>query len=148
MKIILQREVDKLGSPGDVVEVADGYARNYLIPRGMAAAASKGGVRHAERLRTAHRVRVQKTLSEAQELAGRVSASPLRIRAKAGKEGRLFGSITGNDVAEHLGRSLGLEIDRKRVHLEEPIRSVGTHEATLHLHPEVNAKVTVEVVAQ
>jgi large subunit ribosomal protein L9 len=148
MKVILQKEVDKLGTPGDVVEVADGYARNYLIPRGMAAAASKGGVRHAERLRRTHVERVQKSLVEARELAERVSAGPLRIRAKAGQEGRLFGSITGVDVADHLSRSLGVEIDRKRVHLAEPIRSVGTHEATVHLHSEVNAAITVEVVPQ
>jgi large subunit ribosomal protein L9 len=148
MKIILQREVDKLGVPGDVVDVADGYARNYLIPRGMAAPASKGGVRHADRLRKTHHERVQKAVAEARDLAGRASAAPLRIRAKAGTEGRLFGSITGADVAEQLSRSLGVEIDRKRIHLVEPIRSVGTHEATLHLHPDVNAQITVEVLPQ
>jgi large subunit ribosomal protein L9 len=148
MKIILQKEVDKLGGPGDLVSVADGYARNFLIPRGLAAPASQGGVRHAERLRKTHQERVQKAVGEAQAMADRLSASPIRIPARAGEEGRLFGSITVIDVAEELTKVAGEPIDRKRIHLPEPIRSVGTHEVTVHLHPEVNATVTVEVVPQ
>lgn len=148
MKIILQKEVDKLGAPGDVVNVADGYARNFLIPRGLAAPASRGGVRHAERLRKTHLERVQKAVGEAQAMADKLSATPVRIPARAGEEGRLFGSITVVDVAEELTKVAGEPIDRKRIHLPEPIRSVGTHEVTVHLHPDVNATVTVEVVAQ
>jgi large subunit ribosomal protein L9 len=148
MKIILQKEVDKLGAPGDVVTVADGYARNFLIPRGLAAPASHGGVRHAQRLKEAHGERVQKAVGEAQAMAAKLAATPLRIPARAGEEGRLFGSITVVDVAEELTKVAGEPIDRKRIHLPEPIRSVGTHEVTVHLHPEVNATVTVEVVAK
>ena len=148
MKIILQKEVEKLGAPGDVVNVADGYARNFLIPRGLAAPASRGGVRHAERLRKTHLERVQKAVGEAQAMADKLSATPVRIPARAGEEGRLFGSITVVDVAEELTKVAGEPIDRKRIHLPEPIRSVGTHEVTVHLHPDVNATVTVEVVAQ
>jgi large subunit ribosomal protein L9 len=148
MKIILQKEVDKLGAPGDVVTVADGYARNFLIPRGLAAPASQGGVRHAQRLKKAHGERVQKAVGEAQAMADKLAATPVRIPARAGEEGRLFGSITVVDVAEELTKLAGEPIDRKRIHLPEPIRSVGTHEVTVHLHPEVNATVTVEVVAQ
>jgi large subunit ribosomal protein L9 len=148
MKIILQREVEKLGAPGDVVDVADGYARNYLIPRGMAAPALKGAVRHAERLRRAHEQRVTRGRDEAQALADRLTALPIRMKAKAGEEGRLFGSITVSDVAGELERVAGDAIDRKRIHLPEPIRSVGSHEVVVHLHPDVNASVTVEVVAQ
>jgi large subunit ribosomal protein L9 len=148
MKVILHRQVERLGTPGDVVEVADGYARNYLIPRGLAAPATKGGVRHAERLKRAHEERMRRSLEEARALAARLSGAPVRIRAKAGKEGRLFGSITAADVARELSGAAGVEVDRKRVHLAEPIRSLGAHEVTVHLHPEVNATVTLEVVPQ
>ena len=87
MKIILQKEIEKLGAPGDVVDVADGYARNYLVPRGMAVPASKGAVRHAESLRRAHQDRVAKAQKEAEALAERITAAPLKVRAKAGEEG-------------------------------------------------------------
>jgi large subunit ribosomal protein L9 len=148
MKVILQREVDKLGLPGDVVAVADGYARNFLIPRGLAAPASKGAERHADRLRMAHDTRVNKVLAQARDLAGKLTATPIRIKAKAGEEGKLFGSITVADLAKELEKAAGQEIDRKRIHLVEPIRSVGTHEVTVHLHPDVDAAVTVDVVSQ
>ncbi len=148
MRIILQQEVDKLGAPGDVVDVADGYARNFLIPRKLAAPATKGGVKHADRLKRAHSDRVRKAVLEARALAGQLSAKPVRIDAKAGEEGRLFGSITAANVAEELKKASGVEVDRKRVLLPEPIRSVGVHEVQVHLHPEVDATVTVEVVAQ
>jgi large subunit ribosomal protein L9 len=146
MKVILQREVEKLGAPGDVVEVADGFARNYLIPRKMAAPASKGAVKHSDRLRRTNDERVRKALGEARTLAEKLSASPIRVSAKAGDDGRLFGSITVNDLAKELQGRLGGPIDRRQIHLEEPIRSLGTHEITVHLHPEVTATLTVEVV--
>ena len=146
MKVILQQPVDKLGVPGDVVEVADGYARNFLIPRGMAMSASKGAVRHAGRLKQAHDKRVQQAVTEARATAERLGAAPLRIPSRAGDDGRLFGSVTVADVADAIQQTAGVSIDRKRIHLPEPIRSVGTHEVTIHLHPEVNASVSVEVV--
>jgi large subunit ribosomal protein L9 len=145
MKIILQREVEKLGVPGDVVVVADGYARNYLVPRGIAIPASKGAVRHAESLRRAHEERVSKARKEAEALAERISGAELRVRAKAGEGGKLFGSVTAADLADELARQTGETIDRRMVHLEEPIRSVGVHEIRIHLHPEVNVVVSVEI---
>jgi large subunit ribosomal protein L9 len=148
MKIILQKEVDKLGAPGDIVQVADGYARNYLIPRGLASPATKGAVRHAERLKAGHEERLRRAKEEAEALAGRLAKAPIRIAAQAGEDGRLFGSITAQDVAEELARALDQPVDRRRVHLEEPIRSLGAHEARVHLHPEVDATVTVDVVAR
>lgn len=148
MKIILQREVEKLGVPGDVVDVADGYARNYLIPRKLAVAASKGGVRHADRLRKAHEERVQKVVQEARALADRLQAEPVRMQARAGADGRLFGSITAAHLTDELSKVAGTSIDRRRVHLPEPIRSVGRHEVGVHLHPQVDATVTVEVTPQ
>ena len=148
MKVILHREVEKLGVPGDVVDVADGYAHNYLIPRGMAAPASTGAVKHAERLRRSHDDRVQRAMTEAKALAEALSASPVRVKARAGSDGRLFGSITVNDLAKELQDRTEVAIDRRQIHLDEPIRSVGTHVVTVHVHPKVNALVTVEVVPE
>jgi len=145
MKIILQKEVDKLGVPGDVVAVADGYARNYLVPRGLAVQASKGAVRQAENLRRAHDERVAKARTEAEGVAQRLGQLTIRLRQRAGGEGKLFGSITAQDLAVEIEREAGEPIDRKSIHLEEPIRSVGSHEVQVRLHPEVTATVTVEV---
>jgi large subunit ribosomal protein L9 len=147
MRVILQREVDALGAPGDVVEVKDGYARNFLIPRGMAVAATKGGMRHADRLSKSHRDRVEKARKEAESIATSLVATPVRIPARAGDDGRLFGSVTAADIAAELTRA-GTPVDRKDVRLDEPIRSVGTHEVHVHLHPDVNPAVTVEIVPQ
>ena len=148
MRIILQKEVEKLGAPGDIVQVADGYARNYLIPRGLAAPATKGAVRHAERLRAGHDERLRRARADADSLAARLAKAPIRIAAQAGEEGRLFGSITAQDVADELSRQVDQPIDRRRVHLDDPIRSLGAHEVKVHLHPEVDATVTVDVVAR
>jgi large subunit ribosomal protein L9 len=146
MKIILQREVDKLGVPGDVVEVADGYARNYLLPKGMATPATRGAVRHADSLQRAHRQRVEKAKVEAEGLAERLQAVRLLVTHQVGEEGRLFGSITSPDLAEEIEKAAGISVDRRDIHLDEPIRSVGSHEFRVHLHADVNATLTVEVV--
>jgi large subunit ribosomal protein L9 len=148
MKIVLHKEVEKLGVPGDVVQVADGYARNYLIPKGYAAPATKGAAKNSNRLRRAHDQKVQKAVLEAREVAARLTASPLQVTARAGEEGKLFGSVTSADIARELEARTGATVDRRTVHLAEPIRSLGTHEVTVRLHPEVEAIVTVEVAAQ
>ncbi len=147
MKIILQKPVDKLGVPGDVVEVADGYARNYLMPRGLAVKATKGGVKHVESLQRAHTVRVNEEKAESEQLAQKLIAAPIQVFAHAGEEGKLFGSVTPSDVAEAIDRQLGVRIDRHDVHLDEPIRSVGVHEVRVHLFAEVDPVISVEVVA-
>ncbi len=145
MKVILQRSVDKLGLPGDIVDVADGYARNYLMPRGLAVRASKGGVKHVESLKRAHATRVSQEQAEAQEVADRLSASPIKVKARVGEEGRLFGSVTASDLAEEIERQTGVKVDRHDVHLDEPIRSVGVHQVRVHLFAEVDPVVPVEV---
>jgi large subunit ribosomal protein L9 len=149
MKIILQRTVEKLGDPGDVVEVADGYARNYLVPRGLAVVASKGAVRHAESLKRAHEVRVAKAADEARVVADKLAALDLRIGERAGEDGRLFGSVTSAEIADEIARATGgdLEVDRKDIHLDEPIRSLGTHKVRVKLHRDVDAEVSVTVEA-
>jgi large subunit ribosomal protein L9 len=148
VKIILQREVEKLGVPGDVVTVADGYARNFLVPRGMAIPASKGAVRHADSLRRAHDTRVNKAKAESEEFAARLAAKPIVVKARAGEDGRLFGSITTADLAEEIAAQAGETIDRRNIHLEEPIRSLGTHEVSVRLHPEVDATLSIQVEAE
>jgi large subunit ribosomal protein L9 len=145
MKVILQKPVDKLGVPGDVVDVADGYARNYLMPRGLAVRASKGGVKHVESLKRAHTTRVSQAQAEAQEVAGRLTASPIKVRARVGEEGRLFGSVTGAELAEEIERQTGVKVNRHDVHLDEPIRSIGVHQVKVHLFADVDPVVQVEV---
>jgi len=148
MKIILQQTVEKLGNPGDVVTVADGYARNYLIPRNLAVPATKAGVRHVESLKRAHEVREAKERTESEALAERLRSIPVRVSANAGEDGKLFGSVTAADIAEELTKQAeGIEVDRHKVHLEEPIRSIGVHTVTVHVGQGVEAEVTVEVVA-
>jgi large subunit ribosomal protein L9 len=149
MKVILQKPVDKLGDPGDVAEVADGYARNYLIPRGLAIRANKGAVKHVDSLKRAHVSRLSKQKGEYEALASRlIAAGALTITARAGDEGKLFGSVTAADIVEAASAQTGVTIDRKDVHLDEPIRSVGTHEVRVKLFFEVEPVLTVEVVAQ
>jgi large subunit ribosomal protein L9 len=149
MKVILQKSVDKLGDPGDIAEVADGYARNYLIPRGMAIRAEKGALKHAESLKRQHGARLTKQKSEYEALASKlISAGALTIAARAGEEGKLFGSVTAADVADAVSAQAGITVDRHDVRLDEPIRSVGTHEVRVRLFHEVEPVLTVEVVAE
>ncbi|HZD18047.1 MAG TPA: 50S ribosomal protein L9 [Actinomycetota bacterium] len=145
MKVILQKPVDKLGVPGDIVEVADGYARNYLMPRGLAVKATQGGVRHIESLTRAHTVRVNQAKSEAEQVASRLTSTPITVRAHAGEEGRLFGSVTPSEIAEEIHRQAGVRVDRHDVHPDEPIRSVGVHEVRVHLFAEVDPIISVQV---
>jgi large subunit ribosomal protein L9 len=145
VRIILQKTVERLGDPGDVADVADGYARNYLIPRGLAIKAEKGAVRHAESLKRAHETRLKARKGDYEALAARLLQAPVVVRARAGDEGRLFGSVTSADVAEALAAQADVTVDRKDVHLDEPIRSIGTHEVRVHLFPEVDPVLTVDV---
>jgi large subunit ribosomal protein L9 len=147
MKIILQKPVDKLGVPGDVVDVADGYARNYLMPRGLAVKATKGGVKHVDSLTRAQTVRVNAAKAEAEQVAQRLMASLVMVRAHAGEEGKLFGSVTPTDVATAIESQTGIRVDRHDVHMDEPIRSVGVHEVKVHVFAEVDPIISVEVVA-
>ena len=146
MKVILQREVDRLGQPGDVVQVADGYARNYLIPRRLAAPVTKGALRHAERQKAGQDERLRRQKAEAESVAGRLAKTPVRIAVQAGEEGRLFGQVTSHQIAEAMAEQLGERVDNRRIVLDDPIRSVGAHQVRVHLHPEVNATLTIDVV--
>ena len=145
MKVILQKTVEKLGHPGDIVEVADGYARNYLVPRGLAVKATRGGVKHIESLKRAHTVRTSKAKGEAEAVASKLTGGPIAVRARVGEEGKLFGSVTAADVVAEIERQTGVVVDRHDVHLAEPIRSVGTHEVRVHLFQDVDPILSVDV---
>lgn len=147
MKVILATDVEKLGRKGDVVTVADGYGRNFLVPKGLALTASKGTLRQAEQMRRAREEEAQKVKEAAALKVATLGSSPVYISARAGEEGKLFGSVTNADVARAIVEQLGEEIDRRDIRLEDPIRTLGTHQLEIHLHEEVNALVTVEVIA-
>ncbi len=147
MKLILTSDVLGLGAPGDVVEVKDGYGRNYLQPRGLAVAWTKGGEKQVTQIKRARSSREVRDLDHAKEIKAALESKPVQLVSKAGKGGRLFGSIGGADVAQAVAASGGPSVDKRKVTLTAPIKSVGTHTATVALHPEVSALVTLEVVA-
>lgn len=146
-KLILTHEVTGLGAAGDVVEVKDGYARNYLVPRGFALAWTKGGEKQVESIRAARAARAVASLEEAQQLAASLSAKPVTLTVKAGESGRLFGTVKGEDVAKAV-EAAGLgSIDKRKVELAEHIKSTGTYQASVRLHEDVSAVINLKVVA-
>ncbi len=147
MKVVLRADVDSLGHKGDLVEVADGYARNFLVPRGLAMKASKGVVAQAEAMRRNRAARDARERAAAEEIAGRLGGSRVTVTARAGEGGKLFGSVTTADVADAIAAAAATEIDRRSVGLDEPLKELGEVEVPVRLHPEVTATVTVEVVA-
>jgi large subunit ribosomal protein L9 len=148
VKIVLRSDVANLGRKGDLVEVADGYARNYLVPKGLAITASKGSARQSEAMRRSRQVRDTKEREGAEAMARLLETRRIEITARAGEGGRLFGSVTTTDVAEALEAQAGVHLDRRKLHLDEPIKTLGVHEVPVRLHPEVPVVITVEVVAQ
>jgi len=147
MKIVLRDDVENLGHKGDVVDVADGYARNYLVPRGLAMKATKGVVAQAESMRRNRAQRDARDREGAQAQAGVISGVRLEIPARAGEGGKLFGSVTATDIADALLAQTGVEVDRRKVALEEPVKEVSEVEVVVTLHPDVAATFTVAVIA-
>ncbi len=147
MKVILAKDVETLGHKGDVVTVSDGYARNFLVPKGMALVASKGALRQAEQMRRAREEGMRKAKEEAASRVALLGSSPVYISARAGEEGKLFGSVTKNDIARAVQDQLEQDIDARQVRLDDSLRRLGTFSVEVHLHEEVNALVTVEVIA-
>jgi large subunit ribosomal protein L9 len=146
MKLILTQQVSGLGDPGDVVEVKDGYGRNYLLPRGLALRWSKGGESQVAALRRGREVREVRSLGEAREMAEQLAALEVTLSSRAGDGGRLFGSVTTADVVEAVSAAGGPKLDRRRLELPSAhIKTVGSHPVSVRLHPEVTASVTVEV---
>jgi large subunit ribosomal protein L9 len=147
MRVILRSDVAGVGHKGDVLDVADGYARNYLVPRGLALKASSGALAQAAAMRRARDAREARDRASAEEIATRLAPTVITVPAKAGAEGRLFGSVTAADLVEAVEAQAGVVLDRRRVHLEEPIKTVGAHEVAVRLHSDVELRLTVEVVA-
>ena len=147
MEVILREDIDKLGSRGEMVKVAAGYARNYLLPKKLAVAATDANRKIVEQERQSHLRKEAKQIGEAQELAKLVGAVTVTIARKAGESDQLFGSVTANDIADALTLQ-HFNVERRRIQLEDPIRTLGEHKVTVRLHREVTADVTVNVVRE
>ena len=145
MRVILKEDVSKLGTKGDVVDVKPGYARNYLVPKGLAMMATDGAIRQAEAMKRAREAAYAKGRADAETVARQLVATRIRMKAQAGEGGRLFGSITANDIAQAVQAQSGLTVDRRKILLDDPIKSTGLHEVLMKPHPEVEFRVSVEV---
>ena len=148
IKVVLRDTVRGLGKRGEVVEVSDGYARNYLLPKGLAMRSSTGAETQAAAMRASRDVRDARDRAAAEEIAKRLAPTVIKVEARASGEGRLFGSVSEADVVEAVYAQTGLEIDRRVVVLDEPIKSVGMHSVPAHLHSDVQVFLQVDVVAR
>ena len=148
MKIILRTDVNELGKRGDVLDVADGYARNFLVPKGLAMKATDGAASQAASMRRARDLRDAQDRAAAETLATTLVPKVITVTARAGSEGRLFGSVTAADIAAAIEAQTNVQIDRRKLVLPEPIKSLGTHVVPAKLHADVEFPVTIDVVAE
>jgi large subunit ribosomal protein L9 len=148
MKLILTQEVTGLGGPGDVVDVAGGYGRNYLVPRGLAMRWTRGAEKQRELIKRARSVREIRGLDDARDAANRLASLTVRLETKAGGGGRLFGSVSPADIAAAVLAAGGPELDKRRIEIKNPIKTVGSHQVAIRLHPEVRAMLDIEVAAR
>lgn len=148
MQVILRTDVPELGKRGDVLEVADGFARNYLVPKGLAMKATEGAASQAASMRRARDLRDAQDRSAAETLATTLVPKVITVTARAGSEGKLFGSVTASDISSAIEEQTNVQIDRRKLVLAEPIRSLGTHVVPAKLHPDVEFPITVEVTAE
>lgn len=146
-KLILTNEVSGLGSAGDVVDVKNGYARNYLIPQGFAVAWSRGGEKQVDQIRAARAARALATLEEAQSLKSKLESAKVKLAVKVGRDGRLFGSVKTDHIATAVAAAGLGDIDKRKVEIVSPIKFTGDHEATVRLRDDVVATITLQVVA-
>jgi large subunit ribosomal protein L9 len=147
IEVILREDIKTLGKAGEMVRVKPGYARNYLLPHGLAYEATEGNKKRIAAETKARSTRHQAERADAERAAATLSGVQLRLTGKAGEEGKLFGSITAQDIADELGRQ-GHQVDRRRIELEHPIKTLGEHMVSVRLHPDVHAEVRVSVVAE
>lgn len=148
MKVILLSDVKKLGQKGDVVEVAEGYARNYLIPKGLAKEATEGSLRELQAIKEKQLAREREQLEQAKQLAAKLHGQAVQITGKAGDKGRLFGSVTNKEVAEAIAAQFQVDIDRRKIELKEAIKSLGDYPVKVKIHPQVTADIIVRVVSE
>ncbi|MEY3589322.1 MAG: ribosomal protein [Actinomycetota bacterium] len=146
MNLILREDIAGLGKRGDIVTVADGHARNYLLPRGLAFTATDGAIAQANAMRRRRDLREAADRDSARTVAEALAAKPLTIKAKAGNEGRLFGSVTTADIAAALAKQASVTLDRKKI-VAQPIRTVGAHTAVVRLHADVEVAIKINVIA-
>ena len=146
MKLILREDVENLGKGGELVDVKPGYGRNYLLPRGFAIAWTRGGEKQVTQIKRAQKVREVRDLGHAQEIKGQLERLSVQVAARAGAGGRLFGSVTVGDVVEAVKASGGPDIDKRRIELPAQIKTVGAHQVTVRLHPDVAATIALDVV--
>jgi large subunit ribosomal protein L9 len=147
MKVILREDVSNLGNIGEIVNVANGYARNYLIPRNMAVEANPRNVRQFEHIKRVVAAKAEKVKKEKRSMAEQLTSLRLTFKSKAGEDGKLFGSITSMDIQKELGIQ-GIELDRKKIHLDSPIKRLGEHTVHVKLHSDITADIQVEVVQE
>jgi large subunit ribosomal protein L9 len=147
MRVVLRTDVDNVGLKGDIVDVADGFGRNYLIPKGQALLATKGVQAQAASMRRSRDVRDAADREASETVARTLVPAVISITARAGADGRLFGSVTTADIAEAVQAQTRIELDRRKLHLDDPIRSLGVHEVPVKLHADVEFRLTVEVTA-
>ena len=147
MKLILTQEVDGLGAPGDVVEVKDGYGRNYLVPRGLGIRWTRGGEKTIESIKTARASRAARDAGHAQEIKTKLESSPVNVKVRAGEGGRLFGAVTTGEIADAIAETAGEKVDRRTIVVAQPIKTLGAHEVSVKLHDEVSATVALNVVS-
>ncbi len=147
MKVILREDVKNIGSMGQIIDVADGFGRNYLVPRGLAVEANTKNIKSLEHEKKVIQEKAKKIRNQAQDLAGKISNTTLVIKAKAGEEGKLFGSVTTMDIAEQLKKE-GFDIDKKKISMEEPIKRIGSHAVKIKIHPEIATEVKVQVIEE
>jgi large subunit ribosomal protein L9 len=146
MKLILTHDVNGLGAPGDVVEVKDGYGRNYLLPNNLATAWTKGGEKQVASIKRARQVREVRDVESAQQIKTALEALSVKVPARAGDSGRLFGAVTVTDVVEAINAAGGPSVDKRKVSIVNPIKTLGSHQVEIRVHPEATAKLEVNVV--
>ena len=146
-KLILTHEVTGLGAPGDVVDVKNGFARNYLIPQGFAVAWTRGGEKQIDSIKAARVAREHATLEEAQDIKAKLQATAVSLKVKAGEGGRLFGSVKTSDIADAVAAAGLGSVDKRKIEITNPIKATGTHEASIRLRDDVVATITINVVA-
>ncbi|OKL54044.1 50S ribosomal protein L9 [Bowdeniella nasicola] len=147
MKLILTHEVSNLGTAGDVVEVKDGYGRNFLLPRGLATPWTKGAQRQIDQMKAARKAREIASVEDARALRDALQANSITIEERAGESGRLFGAVSTKEIADAVEAQLDKKIDRRTIEIVNPIKSVGDHHVTVTVHPEVQARLDVTVKA-
>ena len=148
MKVILIQDVKKLGKKGDILEVAEGYARNFLLPQKLATAATNSNLNQIKQQKTAEADRTKRLLEEARLFAAQIAKITVKVTAKAGEGGRLFGAVTTKDIADAMKQQHNLEIDRRKIEINDPIKNLGPHVACIKLHPEVSVELQLNITGE